>query len=139
MSRAHEADERRLAHLLRAKGKRYEMVYLDVSPDRRRAFEGGVRARALPALVAGGVYAGPFERSRSSRTRATSTRSWQTRRRATATGRCPRSGAWRRTCWRGAASRCSTTCPRSRPISYIPESSWALKARREALGVSNMK
>ena len=29
-SRAHEADERRLAHLLRAKGKRYEMVYLDV-------------------------------------------------------------------------------------------------------------
>ena len=43
MSRAHEADERRLAHLLRAKGKRYEMVYLDVrvsvgiSPPRRRA------------------------------------------------------------------------------------------------------
>lgn len=60
-SRAHEADERRLAHLLRAKGKRYEMVYLDVSPERRRAFEAACGRAPLPALVAGGVYAGPFE------------------------------------------------------------------------------
>ena len=63
MSRAHEADERRLAHLLRAKGKRYEMVYLDVSPERRREFEAACgKGCDLPALVAGGVYAGPFER-----------------------------------------------------------------------------
>lgn len=57
-----EGDERRLVHLLTAKGKRYEMVYIDVSPERKvelAAIAG--KETPLPALTFGAHYHGPFQ------------------------------------------------------------------------------
>ena len=51
-----QADERRLAHLLRAKGKRYEMVYLDVRvprPSRVSLPIRSARASLRPAVEPG--------------------------------------------------------------------------------------
>mmetsp|Transcript_19342 Transcript_19342/g.60547 ORF Transcript_19342/g.60547 Transcript_19342/m.60547 type:complete len:269 (+) Transcript_19342:1554-2360(+) len=60
-SRASEADERRLVHLLSVKKKKYEMVYVDVSPERREELDAVAPDAPLPALIAGGVYHGAFE------------------------------------------------------------------------------
>jgi len=68
-SRASEADERRLVHLLSVKKKKYEMVYVDVSPERREELDAVAPDAPLPALIAGGAAAARIRRSRIPRTR----------------------------------------------------------------------
>jgi len=57
-----EYEERRTADLLAAKKKRYELVYVDVAPERKAdlalACEGAGKPVQLPALVFGGEYVG---------------------------------------------------------------------------------
>ena len=56
-----EAHERRVVNLLEAKRKRYEMVYVDVSPERRGALDAAAPGAPLPALLAGGAYLGDYD------------------------------------------------------------------------------
>ena len=57
-----ESAERRLGHLLASKGKRYETVYLDIAPRRRRQLEAFAgRAYALPCLSLGDELLGAYE------------------------------------------------------------------------------
>ena len=61
-SSAAEANERRLVHLLTTKKKRYEMVYLDVSPERRHTLEAAAgETPPLPALLFGDTYRGDYD------------------------------------------------------------------------------
>jgi len=61
---ASEANERRLVHLLTTKKKRFEVVYVDVAPERqhelREATEGDDDV-PFPALTVGGEYYGDFD------------------------------------------------------------------------------
>lgn len=61
---AMETNERRLVQLLAAKKKRYEMVYIDVSPERKVELALICKNQdvELPALTFGSDYHGPFER-----------------------------------------------------------------------------
>ncbi|KAJ8601150.1 hypothetical protein CTAYLR_008483 [Chrysophaeum taylorii] len=61
---AMETNERRLLQLLAAKKKRYEMVYVDVSPERKIELNliCGDKEVELPALTFGADYRGPFEK-----------------------------------------------------------------------------
>lgn len=60
---AMEKNERRLVQLLAAKKKRYEMVYLDVSPERKIELATICKQEdvELPALTFGADYVGTFE------------------------------------------------------------------------------
>jgi len=62
-SRETESNERRLVHILTTKRKRYELVYIDVAPERKqRLFDiAGTNDVPLPALTFGSEYFGDFD------------------------------------------------------------------------------